>query len=360
MHRNPPNPAPAGDAQADPRREASAVHEGRPGVTRSKREAMQADILACAALAAFEAVLVLMTVGHIVTLPLMLMLHCAVLVVMAFLLDRRERTRTDARLLSVALVATAICGPIGAVSSVLLGLLLLRRQRPSELIERWYQRIAGHMAEDPVRELHERIRSGRTLNPHIDATARFGAILRHGPLEQKQQVLGVIAQKYHPRFAGLLQLAMRNEEPPIRVQAAAVAARLRGDERQKLRSLLEEAARLAPAASQPRLELAQAMRDRIAFGLLDEQEEIAALEAARKICTELREKGTHAAAATLVLAELAMHSGDFAVAAELLEPQARSGADEALEPYRECLLRLRRFGDLAALSGGSTTARAAP
>jgi hypothetical protein len=64
----------------------------------------------------------------------------------------------------------------------------------------------------------------------------FGMLAKYGSLKEKQALLGVIALKYHPDFFPCLQMALRDEEPTVRAQAAAVYARLQS----RYRGLLHE------------------------------------------------------------------------------------------------------------------------
>jgi hypothetical protein len=307
------------------------------------------DILICILVAVAESVLVLVGVTGNLSLPTMLLIHCAIMLGVTLVLDQRERNRMDSRVLAVAVVTTAVSGPLGAAMSALLGVYLRYRTLETELLANWYERISGHTRTDAVVELHERIQAGRTLNPYVDARARFGAILRSGPMEEKQRVLSVITQKYHPGFAGLLEQALRNQDPPIRVQAAAVVARLKEHERLKIKALMTQAMALPGHEIHQRIALGTRIAASLDNGLLDEQDAADARSAAKTLAQDVLELDPAHVAAALQLASLLAGEGDHEAAAVLLRPIAARGVTEAHLPLRTSLIGLRRFAEAAAL-----------
>lgn len=308
------------------------------------------DIAFCGLVALAEASLVVAGSTGNVALPTMLLVHCGIMLAVTLVLDQRERAGMDSRVLAVAVVTTAVSGPIGAAFSALLGVYLRLRKLNTELLANWYDRIAGHAELDPVEELYERIQAGRTLNPHVDARARFGAILRSGPLDEKQRVLSIITQKYHPGFAGLLQLALRNEDPPIRVQAAAVAARLKENERLKVRQAVTDAENLSPDDVSRRLDIVGRIAGSLAMELLDEQDAASARTLAKEVCRDLTTRQPDDTRAHLQLAFLLMQEKAYDEAAAYLQQLVARGSMAAHAPLKTCLLQRRRFVEAAALA----------
>lgn len=308
------------------------------------------DIAICFVVALAESSLVLTSLAGGVSLPTMLLIHCGIMLGVTLVLDQRERHRLDSRVLAVAVVTTAVSGPIGAALSAMLGIYLRYRKLETELLANWYERISGHKDQDAVLELHERIQADRTLNPFVDARARFAAILRSGPLDEKQRVLSVITQKYHPGFAGLLQLALRNQDPPIRVQAAAVAARLKENERVKLRTVMAEVGTVDRQEFEQRLDIAAKIGVSLDTALLDDQDAASGRKLAVSLCQDVIERDPPNSRAYLQLAQLRMGEKNFSAAADLLRPLAAQDIDEAFAPLRECLVRLRQFSEAASLA----------
>jgi tetratricopeptide (TPR) repeat protein len=314
------------------------------------RDQSAKDIAICLVVALAETSLVLTSLAGAVSLPTMLLIHCGIMLGVTLVLDQRERHRQDSRVLAVAVVTTAVSGPIGAALSALLGIYLRYRKLETELLANWYERISGHKDQDAVLELHERIQAGRTLNPFVDARARFAAILRSGPLEEKQRVLSVITQKYHPGFAGLLQLALRNQDPPIRVQAAAVAARLKENERVKIRALMAELEAVSGQAFEQKLDLAGKVGASLDSALLDDQDAAAGRMLAEAACRDVIEHDPPNSLAYLQLAHLLMGQKNYSEAADLLRPLAGQSIEESYEPLRDCLVHLRYFSEAATLA----------
>lgn len=321
-----------------------------PTPTAAAQDQSAKDIAICLIVAIAELLLVMTGMAGQVSLPVMLLVHCMIMLGVTLVLDQRERSRMDSRVLAVAVVTTAVSGPLGAGMSALLGIYLRYRKFETALLANWYERISGHARVDPVVELHERIQAGRTLNPYVDARARFGAILRSGPLEEKQRVLSVITQKYHPRFAGLLELALRNQDPPIRVQAAAVVARLKEHERLKVRSLTATVEDLDQREVAGRLRTAARITASLESGLLDEQDAAAARLLAKSLCEAALTVEPGHAQASLQLAWLLMGETAYGAAAALLQPLVASGVSAAHAPLRDCFIHLRRYVEAAAIA----------
>jgi hypothetical protein len=317
----------------------------------AERDQSAKDIAICVLVAITEAVLVLVGITGHLSLPTMLLVHCAIMLGVTLVLDQRERNKLDSRVLAIAVVTTAVSGPLGAAMSALLGVYLRYRRIETALLVNWYERISGHAGKDAVVELHERIQAGRTINPYVDARARFAAILRSGPLEEKQRVLSVITQKYHPGFAGLLEMALRNQDPPIRVQAAAVMARLKEQERIKIKNLMAQAAKLALGADEQSIDLGAQIAGSLESGLLDEQDALSARDLAKALARRTMQSAPSNAAAALQLADLLIKEADYPGAIELLQPLAARGVTEAYPPLRSSLIRLRRFAEAASVPG---------
>ena len=330
-------------------------HPAAAGTEQSAR-----DIGICLLVAIAEAFLVLVAMNGLIPLPVMLLAHCAIMLGLTLVLDQRERFRLDSRVLAVAVVTTAVSGPLGAACSGLLGVYLRYRKLETELLAKWYERISGHAQADAVVELHERIQAGRTLNPYVDARARFRAILRAGPLDEKQRVLSIITQKYHPDFAALLEMALRNQDPPIRVQAAAVVARLKEQERLKLKSLAAQAAAADEVPGARTADEQVALASRIAAtldsGLLDDQDATTARALAKSAVVEVHFNDPGHVGATLLLARLLIREGDDAAAADQLEPLVAQGVGEAAPLLRATLVRLRRYSRAATVPQGRQAA----
>ena len=132
-------------------------------------------------------------------------------------------------------------------------------------------RIAFSTKTNPVSRLAETIAIGRTVNLAAPLPSSFMDVIERGSLSERQTVLGLIARRFNVDYLPALHLALRSPEPIIRVQAAAVAAHIRGDLNAKV---LSELARCLDAAVQPgdALRVAGRIDLAIASGLVEEAE----------------------------------------------------------------------------------------
>lgn len=194
--------------------------------------------------------------------------HVAVVVLLALAVRYRARSGGNTAMPLLAAIAVAAVGPIGALAA-LLTMLLARpgRDDPRRLAE-WYERIALAGDTDAATQLCEDVASGRTADLTGSTPHSFAAVMEHGTLDDRQAALGIIARTFDPSYLPALKLALRSPEPMIRVQAAAVATRIRGN----LRALIDTHAgigRPAAAPSRPAAALIE-IDEAIASGLLDE------------------------------------------------------------------------------------------
>lgn len=207
------------------------------------------------------------------------------IVIMAGLLGwlgyRTEQGR-DTRLLVVLALATLVAGPIGAALSLVFLPFAARRTKDSHLLDAWYARIAQAVTVDAATRLSDDVATGRTLAGDAPVPIAFARVMEQGTLEERQSALGLIARKFHPDYAPALAAALKSSEPVVRVQAAAVAARVRRDLQARVRTMLGEVAGLCadPAkALAAAADLDGAVRSR----LLDEGDRVRALAAVARL-----------------------------------------------------------------------------
>lgn len=186
--------------------------------------------------------------------------------------ERRPGDDITARALIV--MATAAAGPVGA----LCGLFFARAARPpaavSPLLGDWYRRIALSAEIDPVTELCDNVGSGRTMNLASPVPQSFLSVMISGAIADQQTALGLIARRFHPDYLPALARALKSSEPVVRVQAAAVVARIRDQLQRRVRTRIAEldATVRKPDAAAALGELAKA----VASGLLDATDRVRA------------------------------------------------------------------------------------
>jgi hypothetical protein len=193
------------------------------------------------------------------------------------LAERRFSTALAGRVATVVLL-----GPLGALG---LGVAaaLDRRRRPA---------AAFAAPEAPPRGRPEAICADILQNrrPRPRRPAPFDASLAGGGLEAQQAVVAAISRRYGPDMRPALMRALASRVPAVRVQAAAVYARLRERFQAEARALMD-----APLDGDSPAEAARRCRVAAASGFLDDHAAAALL--ARAVLFDARAAGCARAAA---------------------------------------------------------------
>ncbi len=207
--------------------------------------------------------------------PVFLIGHVALVGILALWVAAVGRAGGNAALPLLTAIAVSATGPIGAVAA----LITLAFSRPALedrlLLEAWYERIALAVDTDELTQLYDLVATGRTADLSSESPRSFSAIVQTGSLADRQATLGVIARGFHPDYLPALMLALKSDEPVIRVQAAAVATRVRIDLRRLVDRCATSGGQLAPGSSAA-ISAANQLRACIASGLLDESDRIRA------------------------------------------------------------------------------------
>ena len=208
--------------------------------------------------------------------------HLALVGLLALWLRARIGAGADTTVPVIVLLVTAVTGPVGPI--LCLGALadIGRARSKKALLQAWYDRISLAAEIDPVTRLCEDVESGRTIDTDAPVPPSFAFIIDHGSMNQRQTALGLIARKFDPRFACALARALRSPEPVIRVQAAAVAVRVKAGLKTRVR---EGLAGLAEAQKTPRtaVQLAAVLDDYVRSGLLDDGDRLRCQAAAARL-----------------------------------------------------------------------------
>jgi hypothetical protein len=200
-----------------------------------------------------------------------LLLHGAVVAVTGALIFLFKRERGDLTLGGIGLPALLLTGPIGGLGSLIMNWAVIRAPKADNLLDAWYRRLSGHGPADAASDLHEKLSAGRAMRPGATEVRRFTTVMHNGSLKEQQSLLGLIGLNYYPEYRSALEIGLVSPETSVRVQAAAVFAKLR--ERNKL--ALKEC--LAVAAdedldSNRACETGSALRQAIESGFLDPAE----------------------------------------------------------------------------------------
>lgn len=243
---------------------AATASSGRPALS---------VVLILAATAVAEALLAFGYVRGIYGWPILLISHIAIVAALLLWVAAIGRTGRNTALPLLTAIAVSATGPIGAIAALVT--LAFSRPMPGDrlLLEAWYERIALAVDTDEVTQLYDRIATGRTAGLSSVSARSFSAIVQSGSLADRQSALGVIARSFHPDYLPALMLALKSDEPVIRVQAAAVATKVRVD----LRRLVDRcAAGHSALVGSAAISAAAQLRACIASGLLDEGDRIRA------------------------------------------------------------------------------------
>ena len=162
------------------------------------------------------------------------LLHLGVFAVPVLFLiysQRRGHELTVATLLSVG---TLVAGPIGAIGSLVVTLAWWYQRPDAARLHDWYDSITGIVVRGDAARIHDEVTSGRRSADPAVSVDRLGLVLSGSSVAEQQRVVGVIGRQYHEDLRPLLRSALRNRNPIIRAQAAAVASRLDLDEKNRL------------------------------------------------------------------------------------------------------------------------------
>jgi hypothetical protein len=201
--------------------------------------------------------------------------HLVVVAALTAYVRHIARNRGDTTAAIIFTVAVAATGLIGAVGGLINGLMPARRPTGAKLLREWYQRIALSADVDQITRLCDDVSSGRHVGLTTPAPVSFVTVLERGSLSNRQAALGLMARHIKPEYLPALKAALQSTEPVIRVQAAAVATKIRPE----LRALVDKAVldlaadRISPAHA---LRHASDLEACVASGLLDAGDRIRA------------------------------------------------------------------------------------
>ncbi len=233
-----------------------------------------------AALAADTAVLMEALEGTL-SLSSAIFLHLGVLGAAALAM---LRVMPDDQTLPVLSLCLAVfSGPIGILAGMALVVLAWLAGGRTRIIQRWNDWSKRDAAFDSSMLLSECIESGRALRASRPARRLFSEIMARGGFAEKQWLLGIVAKKYHADYGPSLDAALSDAEPGLRVQAAAVRARLNDNVKAEFKDILRAASGTA-TDTMPATALATRTIDCLKSKLLDSSEARRLREAVLRHC----------------------------------------------------------------------------
>jgi hypothetical protein len=197
--------------------------------------------------------------------------HTIIVGVLFFWLVLLRRMGSDTSSATFFLIATAVAGPFGAIGGLLIDWLSQQRAEHIDRLQFWYDRIALSTQSDAVTQLSDHVAMGRAVDLGAPAPLSFAGLIETGTIAEKQSILGLIARRFHPDYLPTIKAALISPEPVIRVQAAAVAARIRGDLGPLTKRLLATAEADRTQAGEA-VVLADQVRQCVTSGLMEEKD----------------------------------------------------------------------------------------
>ena len=168
-------------------------------------------------------------------------------------------------------VATAGLGPIGPVAAIVTGVLLIAFHRDVFDFNAWYSSLFPTEVSSRVNDLYESLLR-RQRSTASGAVESFADILSSGDAAKKRLVIGLLTRHFRPGFAPALKLALTDNDPSVRTQAATAVATIEGRflaRAQKLHRKVRE----RPKSYGRRERLARHYDDYAFTGLLDPERE---------------------------------------------------------------------------------------
>ena len=307
-----------------------------------RRAPRAVDALICSAALLCQVAILAFACGGASTRAI-LMAHAAVVAGLSCCLLARHRLRGDGTVLTIALVATASTGPIGAIACAVLAWLRVL-VNPYRFAHRGV-RLASAGTGDPAALLAARIKSGRSIDPSAPVPSPLEFALTGGRPADRAAAFYRLSTRYDPELASVLNAALTSVTLPVRTPAYAILA-----------SLIENAlARVAlvarlPVASASEADRALAEADavlrRCPFDIINSS--IGEMVAGRvhALCVSILRQHPKHRGALLVASRALFKLRRFEEADRLLRGLAVDHGAHASEVRLEWPERLKRFSDI--------------
>lgn len=207
------------------------------------------EAVATACAVAGEAIVMLLAFSSDIPFSAVVICHLCVAALTAGVLFYPRAENRDLTLATIIFLLVTVAGPAGAFAA--LAALPFSGNLPPQrdILEDWYTRLASAGQPSAVTKMHDRIGSGRVQRFESGVPPNYLDVVKRGTLEERQRALGLIAREFHPDYTPVLEAALRSTEPVVRVQAAAVVARVREDLKVRIDVLIGRAGTLSPAAA---------------------------------------------------------------------------------------------------------------
>ena len=233
------------------------------------------------------------------------------------------RRLADRRFSITFAISTTIMGPFGALGTLLsFGAWMLSPHSRGDADD-WYDLLFPEWEHTPEELVYQDVRmKKRSIMQNLETdVAPLSDVFENGTIDERVEVIAYLARNYKPSFNDALKKALNNDEPAIRVQAAAIAARVESEHRDEI-DTLEKKVAAKPDNLKVREELAAAY-DRYALsGLMADVTARDIRNNAVKLYRQLHETDPNDSSYRLALIRLYLRNGQPFDALELIDYQA--------------------------------------
>jgi hypothetical protein len=137
------------------------------------------------------------------------------------------RTRSGLSVSVLVGIGLLIAGPPGLILAAASLVRVVDAAEQSPFIATLLAERRHEIKRSAAQELADAIAAGRTIRPQKAQPIGFHDAIANGSLREVQAVLGLIGLEYYPEYRKVLAAALKSERAALRVQAAAVHAKLR-------------------------------------------------------------------------------------------------------------------------------------
>lgn len=281
-----------------------------------------------------------------ITWPTAIYIHLGIMATQALWTWLMRRRSTLPNLLLLVMAApTGAFGAVGAVLAALMHAIFRRYARP---FEEWYRELFPTEEQKQSEMLYKRLIAGRHEDGATTSLISFTDILRLGTREQKEAVIALLTRNFRPAFAPALRLALADETPSIRVQAATAASEIESKFLDQVIKLTK-AAEADPDDFKAQLALARFYDDYSYSGLLDADREAENRRLTLKYYLACLDLNPDDLSVRTAIGRSLVRSGDTNEAVVFLRHCLNDGyANRALVGwYVEGLFKLRHYDEVA-------------
>ncbi len=304
------------------------------------------SILFSILLLGFESLILYLYLIQFINVIFFIILHCIALLLLVRFAFYAAKQNQDLRYPLLLLASTLGAGAFGVAGFILVWLLYPLYFKFSTPFMNWFRDLFPQ--HDMLTTSYLRIKSGWDDYSRPHQITPFQDIFTYGTLLHKQAVLDAIVKEFDPVVAPILKRALRDSSNGVRIQAAAIIAKIDFDFTARLKRLLQSRAN-APNNPLILLKLAEHFDAYAHTGLLDSAREKESQERALAFYQEYLQKSPEDMNAWIAKGRLLVRMGDFEGVIRWFEEQKDKGIPaKAYLWYLEALYMLHRYEELEA------------